>query len=198
MKKLFVFAVVCAMLFSLINASFAAGYLSGNIMSDPLAAGKMDFSQRIDSSIASETLDMGGSAPKWAPIDAHYSFTNLVLPMMFAFGLTDNISFRTTIPYVSTNMTNPYGGTLNGTGLGDIRSEVLFGLLKESAVVPSIAVNLGIKFPTGKFRDLAHITGIDFGGTDYYWYPELPTGTGGTDYSLSFILGKKLGPVNGK
>ena len=73
---------------------------------------------------------------------------------------------------------------MSASGIGDARPEGLYRFIKESEGSPSIAANIGLKFATGKNKDLES--------------DELPTGTGSTDYCLSVIFGKKLGPIAGK
>ncbi|MCX5726745.1 MAG: transporter [Candidatus Saganbacteria bacterium] len=185
MKKLFILFILCVVLFSLCQISFASSYLDGTIMSDPLGAGKMDISGKIDCFIGSEVVNLFIDEPEWALLsDALISsVTSLVIPLKFAYGVTDALSLRATLPYVSSSV-NSNGSPINGSGIGDARLEGLYRFVKESGGMPSIAANLGIKFATGKYKGLEA--------------NELPVGTGGTDYYLSFIFGKKLGPVNGK
>ncbi|MCX5726744.1 MAG: hypothetical protein NT030_06185 [Candidatus Saganbacteria bacterium] len=187
MKKLFILFFSITILFSSVNISFASSYLDGTIMSDPLGAGKMDISGKIDCFIGSDIVNPFAPKPKWYPLgDAGLdSVTRLDVPLKFAYGVTNYFSVRVTVPYVLNSASGSGVGNFHGNGLGDIRLEGLFRFSSETVSMPSIAANFGIKFATGKYEygDLL--------------YKELPVGTGGTDYALSFIFGKKLGPFNG-
>jgi len=168
------------------NVSHAVGYLSEDlIMSEPLPQGKACLSGNIEYYMPSDVM-INVSHPKWESLnDGGVDAVSLtVIPIKVAYGITDALSVRLTIPYISESYKPELYDASSATGIGDARLEGIYLFMKETESFPSIAGSLGIKLATGKYKDLKDT--------------ELALGTGGTDIYASAIFGKKLGPVNGK
>jgi hypothetical protein len=175
------------LLFSLINASYASSYLGSLMMPAPIASGKMSFSMGIEYFTATESLKHNlPNKPEWAPLkDCDVdSTTSLAIPFKFAYGVTNDLSVRVTIPFVTNTMMGTWAGNFSGSGIGDAWLEAFYRFMDEGDAAPSVAADLNIKFANGKYRTIVS--------------DEFPLGTGGGDVYFSAIFGKKLGPVNGK
>jgi hypothetical protein len=173
----------------------------GQILSDTLKQGKMSIGANIEYFSAADTISWASGDPEWKPINDDefsplVSFTCMVVPLRFAYGLSDNVSARITVPYVSTNITFvdgflPDGENVAGSGIGDTRIEVLWQALNESSGGFDLGLNLGAKLATASTIPVTFDDGT--GQADY-----LVVGTGANDVTLSAILKKTLGAMVGK
>lgn len=196
MKKALLIACVLSLVVS--PVSFAAppiphptvlhstGAISdGSIMSQPLPAGKMCLSGNIEYYSPTELVDSSSGDPEWASLSdmSIDSISSMVIPIRFGYGITDNLSVRATLPYVSLSLKGDIGD-VSGSGIGDARLEGVYQFMNETDNMPSLAGNLSIKLATGKYKDLKD--------------DEIAIGTGGTDVIASVFASKKMGPVVGK
>jgi|GEM_PF-5127443 len=202
MKKVFTLVISC-LVFALAAGPVSAAYVYTGlltedlIMSEPLARGQMDFSGGIQYFTASEISSIiasgPGTDPKWEPLgDVDVTtLTQMVIPLVFAYGITDDIAVRVTAPYVSYNQAFEESSGMEdviGSGIGDLRIEGLYRIIREDENMPSITGNLGIKFATGTYdKDFISVA-----------FDEPWIGTGANDVILSAIVAKQLGPVVGK
>jgi len=202
MKKLLAFAVFCLSLSLVAAPVSAAGVNTGpfsadSILADPLEQGGLVLSGQLEIYTANQAIiNDGDGNPEWDALkDAGIeSFVLTVIPVRLAYGITDDISVRVTIPYVSQtlmfteSMSGPYDewDAAGGGNFGDIRIEALYEVVKEGESMPSIGANLGVKLATGPYD------------RDYFGMKEPMLGTGSTDYSLTGVVKKQIGPVIGK
>lgn len=108
-----------------------------------------------------------------------------VIPFRAAYGVTDNLSVRITVPFIHFHYEDLDPPVQAGYGIGDYRLEGLYSILKETDSGPSTAVNLTIK--PASATDWEH-TGLN----------EWPVGSGATDWMIAGVFGKKIGPIEGK
>jgi len=161
------------------------------VMTDPLEAGQAIFSADVENFWVTEIIDM--SVPpwlraEWAPLgDANIdSIYGWMVPVRVGYGVTNDLSVRLTAPLMSLNMKADSGDQYD-SGAGDLIVEALYQVMKESAAMPAILVNMGVRLPTGRRYKSSFID-----------YAEFSMGTGANELLFSGILKKKLGPVNGK
>lgn len=155
------------------------------IMSMPLQRSQIQLSAQMEYANFAE-IYAGNTDMQMEPITKSLSrATLMVVPFKAAYGVTDDLSLRLTAPFVSFDFVSKKPPLTQGYGLGDIRIEGVYGLMKETADNPSAAVNVCVKAASG--------TAFDNRGLN-----EMPVGSGSTDWMITGIFGKKLGPIDGK
>jgi hypothetical protein len=190
MKRLVVVLVLCAALVSVSVPSFAVyfreGYFSNDfIMSKNLSKSQIDLSAQLEYTNLTE-IYVNNTGGIFVPAQQVFKQNTLtVVPLKMAYGITNDLSVRITLPLISWQYYMFDHPAINGYGLGDIRMEGLYNISKENGNMPSVAVNAGVKAASGKNWDL---TGKN----------EYPTGTGSTDLWISGIFTKKLWGLDGK
>jgi len=197
MKRTLTIIFSCLMIFLLVGPCFAVyqkdGYFSNDfIMSIPLSQSKVQLSAQIEYAYLNEiyTDTTGDDDYGFLPTQSSYSgVTATVIPLKVAYGLTDNVSVRLTVPFISWNEDSKdptlNGPSQRGYGVGDARIEGLYQVAKETDSMPSVGINAGVKVASGKNSRWAR-------------YPELPQGTGSTDCYISGIFMKKMWGLTGK
>ena len=190
MNKLSVLFASCLVLFLLASSSYAVYSHEGPVSNDfvlsaPLQRSQVQLSAQMQYANFAE-IYAGNTDMQMEPITKVLSrATLLVIPFKASYGVTDNMSLRLTAPFVSFDFVGRKPPFRQGYGLGDIRIEGVYGILKETADNPSAAVNVCVKAASG--------TDFDNRGVN-----EMPVGSGSTDWMITGIFGKELGPIDGK
>jgi hypothetical protein len=194
MKKLF---LVLALSVLFISPSMAIitpsiSFLSADqIMSNVLPQGKVDISAKLEYWNANEEY-LGNTDLVMEPIAKnHLKVYALDVPVRVSYGLTDNLSLRLSAQFVQeTHVWADYTPHVyQGYGLGDSKIEMLYQFTKETAGIPSIALNLGADILSG-----VNYINMPKASSD----TSLPTGLFAPNYYISGIFGKKLGAWDGK
>ena len=186
---------------SLAIVSPSISFLSGDqIMSQVLPQGKINVSANLEywnpNEITGAMIPISGTAyddtTTMMPIAADQLTSTLVnIPIRVSYGLTDNISLRFSTQYIkiSDTWTNGAPYYYEGSGLGDSKIEMLYLAAKETADMPSAAVNIGADILSGKSANSLPNNKSD---------TSLPTGLNTARYYLSGIFGKTFGAWDAK
>jgi hypothetical protein len=189
MKKLSLLFVFCSVLFFFVSSSYADYFRDGPVsngflMTAPVPAHKIQLSAQVEYVDYSEVY-AGNTAGMAEPLrDVADRAMLTVIPLKAAYGVTDNLSIRLTVPLIDFHFESKNPPAKNGYGIGDLRLEGLYSVLKETDSNPSAAVDLCVK--PASATDWIH-RGLN----------EYPIGSGATDWMITGIFGKKIGPIGG-
>lgn len=154
-------------------------------MSEPLRQSQVNLSAQVEYVDFSEIFS-GNTLGQMEQLNKYVNrITLMVVPFKVAYGVTNSLSLKMTIPYISFSFARKDPPLITGSGVGDCRFEGLYRIMRETRDNPSVAVNLCVKTATG--TDWNH-RGLN----------EWPIGSGSTDWMITGIFGKKLGPIEGK
>jgi hypothetical protein len=190
MKKLSILFMSCFVLFFLASSSHANYFREGPVSSDflmtePVPAQKLQMSAQVEYVDYSEVY-IDNSQGMAEPLNKVIKRATLtVIPLRAAYGVTDNLSVRLTVPFIHFHYEMKTPPVVAGYGIGDYRLEGLYSILKESDSNPSAAVDFCIKPASG--TDWTH-RGLH----------EWAIGSGATDWMIAGVFGKKIGPIGGK
>jgi hypothetical protein len=190
MKKLSPLFMLCFVLFFFASSSYADYFREGPVsngflMTEPVPAHKVQLSAQVEYVDYSEVFT-GNSDGMAEPLNKLAKRATLtVIPLRAAYGVTDNLSVRLTVPFIHFHFERKTTPVEAGYGIGDYRLEGLYSILKETDSNPSAAVDLCVK--PASATDWVH-RGLN----------EFPIGSGATDWMIAGIFGKKIGPIGGK
>jgi hypothetical protein len=153
-----------------------------SILTKQVGQGKTLLSADFAYMSADQTADYDSVTDEWIKWKGmkNIYYVMQVVPIRLAYGLSDNLSLRVTVPWVHHIMREFSGTYMMGYGIGDIKFEALYSIINESDKSPSFAVNTGLKTSSGR----------SFSQRDPN---EMPVGTGNVDMSLSGIWEKTNG-----
>lgn len=178
MKKQVVFAMFALLLLSVpsFSAYLQTAYLSNDlIMSQQPGKGNMLLSLKYENTNANEVGYSTGNQLIWVRRNNYYSIFN-VYTLRGAYGISDDLAVRLSVPYVH-NVFNAKGNGVDmGIGVGDIKVEALYSIAQK------LSLNAGIKTSSGK----------RIGETEAN---QLAVGTGGVEISLSLISEKEMNGI---
>lgn len=180
MKKNVLLSLIA--LFLLTVPSFSAYLQTSYIANDSIMTKQVGLGKTmLSANFEIMSADQIGTINSWIKAQ-DVNFVMQVVPVRLAYGLSDNITFRVTVPWVHDILSQYSGGTIMGIGIGDIKVEALYTVAKETDTKPSFAINAGMKTASG--------TSLVQKKNN-----EMPTGTGNVDLSLSGIWQKTSGSV---